>query len=266
MDIRQTVAVMAGRVIGETELRMDGKILVDARTRPFENRDEPYEISWEPGDRMRNMLLWNNLKSKTSRAPGTRGLNRTALHFACMSGDIDLAKGVLEDKEVQPLAKALVNAQDTFGDTALHFACILGFEDLVEFLCDRGANTEIINVHRRTALMYAAEHGHNDAVRGLLHCGASLESTVPNSRVPNAKHLAKLNGRTNVLLTIREHQKSKEMEEEFLRAAEQSMEDDAGDGGERDADDHEKGVVDGEHEAEYFQTEPSLKAEETETV
>jgi len=259
MDFRQTIAVMNGRVVGETELRLDGQLLIEQRTRPFEDRDEPYEIHWEPGSRMHNLLKWNNLKSKISRAPGTKGLNRTAVHFAAMNGDIDLAKEVLEDKEVQPLAKELVNAQDTFGDTALHFAAILGFEDIVEFLCDRGAKTEIINVHRRTALMYAAEHGHNDAVRALLHCGASLASTVPNSRVPNAKHLAHLNGRTNVLLTIREHENAAAMEEEFMKMAMLSMEEEeepAEDGAEDGED------VEGGGEAEYFQQEPTEAAAE----
>lgn len=259
-EIRQTVAVMAGRLTQETELMLNGEVLVDCRSRPFENSDGPYEIHWMPGDRMLNMLTRNNLKSKISRAPGTKGLNRTALHFACMSGDIDLAKEVVEDKEVQPKAKALVNAQDTFGDTALHFAAILGFEDLVEFLCDRGADTEIMNIHKRTALMYAAEHGHNDAVRALLHCGASLASKNLHSKVPNAKHLAKLNGRTNVLVTIREHEKAADLEEEFLEMAMMSMEE----AGEGDGDDHD-GAEEGQ--GEYFQKQPiAAEAEDVEAV
>merc|ERR1740130_2077258 len=109
-----------------TGLKIDGKLCIEARPQVFFDRDPPYEVEWIPGDRMMNLLHDNGFRSITARAAG-KGVNRTALHYACMSGDTDLVQCLMEETELQPKLVALVNARDTFGDTALLLSAILGF-------------------------------------------------------------------------------------------------------------------------------------------
>jgi ankyrin repeat protein len=62
------------------------------------------------------------------------GLNRTPLHFAAAKGNMDLTKLFMENK-------ALVNAEDIFGNTPLYYAKIHNNLDVANFLEQEGGET-----------------------------------------------------------------------------------------------------------------------------
>ena len=70
-----------------------------------------------------------------------------------------------------------VNLRNKEGVTALMFAAMNGDNDVVQRLCDFGANLEIKGIttkYTKTALLFAAENVHKDVVNTLLSFGANI--------------------------------------------------------------------------------------------
>lgn len=77
---------------------------------------------------------------------------RTALHFACCMGSIDIAK-ILLDKG----GKKTIDAQDENGQTALFLAIMTGNLDLIKLLLKNGASTSIKDSYGKDAVTFAKE-------------------------------------------------------------------------------------------------------------
>jgi len=100
-----------------------------------------------------------------------QGDGMTALHWAALSGDVDLAKMLL-------YAGANLNASTRLGAfTPLLLASKSGQESMVSTLLEAGANPNDTTTNGTTALMLAAASGSVDAVTALLDRGASINAT-----------------------------------------------------------------------------------------
>jgi ankyrin repeat protein len=82
----------------------------------------------------------------------------TALHVACLQGQLAAVKNLVEDVHID------INYLDRTGSTALMYAAYSGFEDIVRYLVEHGANISIKNLKGGTAIRYAAYAGHRSIV------------------------------------------------------------------------------------------------------
>jgi len=100
-----------------------------------------------------------------------QGDGMTALHWAALSGDLDLAKMLL-------YAGANVKASTRLGAfTPLALASKSGHGSMVSTLLEAGANPNDATTNGTTALMLASASGSVDAVAALLDRGASINAT-----------------------------------------------------------------------------------------
>ena len=100
-----------------------------------------------------------------------QGDGMTALHWAALSGDVDLAKMLL-------YAGANVKASTRLGAfTPLVLASKSGQASMVSTLLEAGGNPNDTTSNGTTALMLAAASGSVDAVTALLDRGASINTT-----------------------------------------------------------------------------------------
>lgn len=104
------------------------------------------------------------------------------LHAAIIEKDIDAARRLIET------GKADVNQQNCFV-TMLHEAVDLEHEEMIQYLCERGANVDTLDHAGRTPLLIAVLRKNIGAVRILTAWGAN----------PN---IADTRGRTPVYLTF----------------------------------------------------------------
>lgn len=119
----------------------------------------------------------------------------TPLQWASIDGNRDVLQLLCE-------RGADVNAKDKDGNTALHFAVRNGNTAVVELLLKQGANVEATGGRSNlTALMEAATHGRNSIAIMLLQAGASVSTANHQGRT--AIDLAALTGHeglTKILL------------------------------------------------------------------
>ena len=109
------------------------------------------------------------------------GDGMTALHWAALTGDVELTEMLL-------YAGANVSAKTRLGGfTALHLAAQVGNAAVIKPLITGGSSVTAATATGATALMEAAHSGSTDAVRTLLENGAD----------PNVKELA--NGQTAIM-------------------------------------------------------------------
>ena len=66
----------------------------------------------------------------------------------------------------------------SFGNTELHLAAMKGLSGLVPLLVKLGADVNAVNEYKRTALYYAAKHGHRQAADALIAAGANKSAIV----------------------------------------------------------------------------------------
>ncbi|KAK5455177.1 hypothetical protein LTS15_005897 [Exophiala xenobiotica] len=96
---------------------------------------------------------------------------KTALHLACESGRIHVARCLLE-------LGADVNSADDQGRTGLHYAVRNGCLELVAVLLERGADKNATDHSGRTALHIAAEVDEADIVKLLALYGMDMDARV----------------------------------------------------------------------------------------
>ena len=88
---------------------------------------------------------------------------------------------------------AVVDSRHAFANsTALHFAAEDGHHEIIEALCDAGADADASTTLGGRPLHAAAQKGHERAVAALLKCGASPEALLNNDTTP--LYLAALEG------------------------------------------------------------------------
>jgi ankyrin repeat protein len=90
------------------------------------------------------------------------------LHDAARKGDVARIQELVTKEGVD------LDATDPAGMTALHYAALGGNEDVVQRLCDLGAQTDLQNSRRMTPAFLAAMRGHNGIVKLLLDKGADI--------------------------------------------------------------------------------------------
>jgi len=101
-----------------------------------------------------------------------RSIQGTALH-----------KLINMERPDEEMAKLLIESgaklqEFSFGNTELHLAAIKGCADLVPLLVKHGADVNAMNKYNRTALYYAAKHGHRKAAEALIVAGAKKSAIV----------------------------------------------------------------------------------------
>ena len=110
-----------------------------------------------------------------------QGDGMTALHYAALNGDAELAQMLL-------YAGANAGAKTRIGGyTPLHLAAQVGNSNVIAPLVASGAQVSVLTATGATALMHAAHSGNADAVRMLIENGAD----------PNVKETA--NGQTALM-------------------------------------------------------------------
>ena len=101
-----------------------------------------------------------------------------SLLSAVENNDIEGAKYFLE-------AGASIKVRDSLNQTPLYISVIEGYEDMVDFLLDRGANTEVKDdISGYTPLYWAVQKVHRSIVRRLLESGANPNSQNTLKQTP----------------------------------------------------------------------------------
>ncbi len=81
-----------------------------------------------------------------------------SIHYAAIRGNL------VEIKSKLAKNPKLINKEDRYGYTPLHFAAKEGHKEVVEFLCDCGADLNAHNKFGETPLDYAIENDHKEVV------------------------------------------------------------------------------------------------------
>ncbi len=103
---------------------------------------------------------------------------RTPLQRASEEGHISTVEYLIKE------AKADVNIADNFNDTALHLAAREGKSDIVNLLCEHGANIDGKGSEGRTALHWASICGDLSIVQCLVGRGASVNQQNDDGFTP----------------------------------------------------------------------------------
>ncbi|MBN3294508.1 ANKR7 protein, partial [Polypterus senegalus] len=155
---------------------------------------------------------------------------RTALHFACAQGNVELlgilvaCKAVyldgMDENNQTPLMKAVqcqhldclrrltasganLNLCDTKGDTALHLAVTVSNVALAQVLMENGANVNAANKDGCTPLILATKLNDHKLVEFLLSNGADVNSREITFRSPLV--FAAMNGQTEMMRLLLAH-------------------------------------------------------------
>jgi ankyrin repeat protein len=86
-----------------------------------------------------------------------------SLHELAKTGDVEKIQELLNVVDIE--------TRDQENNTILHIASYYGHETLVEYLLDKGANTDATNINRRIPLHLASQLGHVKVVKQLLDKG-----------------------------------------------------------------------------------------------
>jgi ankyrin repeat protein len=124
-------------------------------------------------------------------------ISRTALHWAAVSGKIDLANALLNQNGRQP---ANVKAVTERGKTALHLAAENNHLEIVNLLLACGAEIEATSDGYWTPLLNAAQNNHDEVVDLLLEKNANVNARTSSGMT--ALHWAAEKGHLRVVQSI----------------------------------------------------------------
>jgi len=117
---------------------------------------------------------------------------------AAATGDLEMCKKRMAASWTK------IDAKDSQGRTALHEACRYGHLDIVKFLKEKGAKTDVTTVDGTTSLHLAALNGHDEVVEYLVsevkldidardkYGDTSLMAASGNDKVSTVKLLLRL--------------------------------------------------------------------------
>ena len=109
-------------------------------------------------------LLDREIYGELVAQPNSKGLNEwTALHMAAADGFYDACEVVLLQGE-----KPNVDSRTSIGRTPLHLACVHGQLNVAKLLVEHGADTNAQDLENNTPTHYSAMYGHADMVTWLL--------------------------------------------------------------------------------------------------
>ncbi|KAJ5581706.1 hypothetical protein N7535_000326 [Penicillium sp. DV-2018c] len=188
------------------------------------------DCRWGWGHEVVSLLL--GTECAVDGPDGHDELGRTPLHWACASGNLDLAEMLLtkdvcvdgkwEGEKVGP-ARAQIDAVELRGKTALHIATAHDRKDIVSLLLRHGAAINAASDGGWTALHYACDKGREAIVRILLSNGAQVNAQLLNG--VTSLHLAAQGGHREVVECLLERPDLKRRVRDnfgstpFLRAA-----------------------------------------------
>jgi ankyrin repeat protein len=113
---------------------------------------------------------------------------RNILMHACISGDMDLVRLILANREGNSqhlsIGRFSVNAEDSDGLTALMYCGIESQWHLIAILVANKANINSKDKKGRTALHWAAAYGDASTVSALIDCGAVVDDPDADSWSP----------------------------------------------------------------------------------
>jgi len=115
-------------------------------------------------------LVWNDRNGVSSREYFVDEEGNSPLFWACSGGNESLVK-MLVEKFLFP-----VNDQNNEGCTALIVAVLGGFGNIVCYLLEKGANPNVCNLKRESALHMACSLNLTDVCEALLRHGAWIEA------------------------------------------------------------------------------------------
>lgn len=113
---------------------------------------------------------FKNDSPSSSEEASVGGICGTALHAACLNGDLGLVQVLLNSGED-------INAEGGIFVTPLRAASYGGHTEIVNLLLKHHANIKDYGKHGFSALQLALSMGHNDLASTLLDAGADLEVT-----------------------------------------------------------------------------------------
>jgi ankyrin repeat protein len=100
------------------------------------------------------------------------------IHKAAYEGDFKKVREIIEKDPSQ------INIQDGSGWTPLHLASGKGHIEIVEFLLNHGADTELENIHGQRPLCLAAKFGRYETIKTLLEHGAAVNHKDKHGGTP----------------------------------------------------------------------------------
>jgi len=113
-----------------------------------------------------------------------RSQSKEILHQACHDQDMELVRELLQQIKPAALNRRLTDYSGPLHGTPLHIACRIGDQEIVRLLVEAGADLEIKDVGRETALSIAAGNNHTELVAYLLEAGADVHAKGPNGLQP----------------------------------------------------------------------------------
>ena len=133
---------------------------------------------------MRDRAQVEQLLATGERLHQRDDFRRTALHYAVLENDTDLARLCIE-------RGIAVDAVDINGHTALHFAAQEYLPELARLLIDNGADVNAVDVHGNSVLARAVfdSRGRGKIIALLLNYGA--DPNMPNNHGKSAIELAR---------------------------------------------------------------------------
>lgn len=168
---------------------------IEAKNKQYET---PLIVAIQRGEKSMIDLLCVICKANVN---ATSSGGKTALMWACEGGDKYIveqlcyygAKVNATTNSFRPLPSSYMPiSQNT---SALMIASKKGYIDIVTYLCDMGADVNIVNQNQYTALMYACEEGQMEIVKILLKNGAKviIDESMPDTE-NNPEMIARKHG------------------------------------------------------------------------